>query len=62
MEEEAADADKEQHDEGGDPHLIVAILNAASNAFDGKVDEEEVGERVDNLCNIVSRIVVLIVN
>ncbi len=59
MEKEAPTSHKHVTKESDEEYPVMAMLPAASNAFDSQVDEEEVGQRIDNFCRIWGRIVVL---
>lgn len=59
MKQETADAHEEISEEGHDKDGVVAMFPAADNACVGKVYENKVGQSVDYLCRVRSRVVVL---
>lgn len=59
MEKEAPSTHKHVATESDEEYPVMAMLPAAYNAFDSQVDEEEVGQRINNLCRIWGRIIVL---
>lgn len=59
MEKEAPSTHKHVASKSDDEYPVMTMLPAAYNAFDSQVDEEEVGQRIDNFCRIRGRIVVL---
>jgi hypothetical protein len=59
VEKEAPSTNKHVAKESDEEYPVMAMLPAAYNALDRQVDEEEVGQRIDNFCRIWGRIVVL---
>lgn len=59
MKQETADAYEEVSEEGHDKDGVVAMFPAAHNACVGKVYEKKVGQSVNYLCRVRSRVVVL---
>lgn len=60
VEEEAAGADDQVADEGEQEDAVVVLLQAVGDAAVGEVDEEQVGEGVDDLGGVLGGIVVLL--
>ena len=59
MEEEAPCANKHVPNESDQEDIIVAVLNAAYDALDSEVNEDQIGESIDNLCRVPCCIVIL---
>ena len=59
MEEEAPCANKHISNKSHEEDIIVAMPDAAYDALDSKVNEDQVGESVDNLCRVSRCIVIL---
>jgi len=60
VEGEAAGADDQVADEGEQEDAVMVLLQAVGDAAVGEVDEEQVGEGVDDLGGVLSGIVVLL--
>jgi hypothetical protein len=50
MEQEASSANEQIANERNHEDSVVSIFYAAANALYSQVHEQQVGERVDNLC------------
>ena len=59
VEEETARADEQIPDEADEEDGVVAVPAAGSDAQVGEVDEEEVGEGVDDFGGVGGRVVIL---
>lgn len=59
VEKEAARADDQVADEGEQENAVVVLLQAVGDAAVGEIDEEQVGEGVDDLGGVLGGIVVL---
>ncbi len=59
MEEEAARAHEQVADEGDDEDGVMVLLQAGLDSAASEVDEEEVGERVDDFGGVDAGVVVL---
>ena len=59
VEEEAAGADDQVADEGEQEDAVVVLLQAVGDAAVGEVDEEQIGEGVDDLGGVLGGIIVL---
>lgn len=60
VEEEAAGADDQVADEGEQEDALVVLLEAVGDAAVGEIDEEQVGEGVDDFGRVLGGIVVLL--
>ena len=59
MKHEAASADKEISKVSNGEDGVMAMLPAAFDAFPGKIQEEEIGQSIDNLSRVVGCVVFL---
>lgn len=59
MKQEAPDADEKHVEKGHLPGNMMIIPPAILNPPDGKVDEEQVRQSVDNLSDVNGRVVIL---
>lgn len=62
VESEGAGADEQVAGEGDEEDAVVVVLEAGVHAFEGEVDEEEVGEGVDDLGGVGGCIIILFVS
>jgi hypothetical protein len=60
VEEEAATSDQNVSEKRNLEDRIVAIFSATENSFDTKPEEEQIGESIDDLCEIDGGIVILL--
>lgn len=61
MEQEAANADEEQDEECSKPYRVMLMLDAIADTSDCEADEEEIGECINELGDVIGRIVILFV-
>ena len=59
VEHEAADANQEITKISNGEYRVMAIFSAASDAFPGKIEEEKIGQSIDDLSGVVGGIIFL---
>lgn len=59
MEQEATGADQQVSNKGDGEYGIVAMFATIEDTFEGKEDEHEICQSIDDLCRVRSGIVVL---
>lgn len=59
MEQEASGADEQIPEEGDLEDRVMSMLPAVQDSFHTKIQEQEIGEGIDDLCGINGGIIVL---